>query len=388
MGIRGALRLARATYDLPDYSAVTLGGGGDVAQVADLPPEIAVAFGLSPDGDTVNRADAMTIPAVRRGRQVIAGTIGTLPLVAHRTDADGNVDAVERQLLEQPDPNTTRQHVLTWTVDDLLFYGISWWVVTERDATGYPIRARRVAPWEVTCDLVAGTVYVNGQKVADRDVIRFDGPDEGVIRNGGRTLKTCLLLEQAVRRFATLDVPLGLLRPAEGAQPLTEEEVSDLLDAWADARRKRTTGYLNRAVEYEQTQFNAEQVQLADSRMYQAAEIARLLNLPPRYVNAPQASGMTYANAEAERRDLVDTMGPYLAAIEQRLSLGDVTPRGQVVRFDLTQLVRGTTLDVLQAAEIGIRLGVLEPKEVRTDYLGRAPKDITPPAPTPAEVPA
>ena len=58
---------------------------------------------------------------------------------------------------------------------------------------------------------------------------------------------------------------------------------------------------------------------------------------------------------------------------KQRLSLGDVTPRGQSVAFDLVKLTRGTLLDVVTAAKDAVPAGLLTAKEIRTDYLGRPP---------------
>lgn len=368
-------------------SHVVLGGSADVAQVATLPLSVQQAFGLSP-GDQVDRRTAMTIPAVRRGRGVIVETIGAQPLVAHRRQGDV-VERIDRPLLEQPDPNTTRQYVLSWTVDDLLFHGVAWWRVTDRDDQGYPRHAEWIAKHRVRVDFLERRVYIDGEPAEDRDLIRFDGPDEGVLVYGGRTLRTCLLLEEAVRRLATLEVPTGTLETPEGGRPLNgapgsgaavsgiagdpRSEVEVVLDLWSESRRTRSTGYLAGLV-YKTHQFDAQQIGLHDARQHQAAEVARLLNLPPRYVNAPSASGMTYSNVESDRRDLVDTtLAGYIAALEQRLSLGDVTPRGTTVRVDLTQLLRGDTKTALEAADIAVRLKAMTSEEVRTDVLGRTP---------------
>lgn len=377
-------RLRADAAQLAAAASATI-GGGDVAQVAHLPREVAQAFGIYDGGERIDRATALTIPAVRRGRQVIAGTIGALPLVAVRVDDTGAAEHVRRPLLDQPDPTTTRQHTLTWTVDDLLFYGVSWWLVRGRDDHGYPRSVERIGPERLRVDLNAGAVYVDNRPVSDDDLVRFDGPDEGVLRYGGRTLRTALLLEEAVRNFARLDVPLGALRLTEGAADLDPAEIDALLDAWEAARRTRTTAYLNSAVTYETFQLDAQRTQLAEARQYQTAEVARLLNLPAHYLNAPSASGMTYQNVETARRDLVDTtLAGYLAAVEQRLSLGDVTPRGTTVRVDLTGLLRGDTASAVTVAATALSLGLITRGEARTDYLGRPPlPDAELPDPTP-----
>jgi phage portal protein BeeE len=378
VGIRKALGLTRAAdqlqTELARANVYLLESGtayGDVAAAGAL-----AAFGADADTDHVDRTTAMTVPAMRRARQVVCGTIGALPLLAHRTDADGTVTDVtaDRPVLTQPNPNVSRSYFLTWVIDDLFFHGVSWLRVIDRDPQGYPRQVERLRPDRVLVDLERQRVAVDGQLANDRDIVRIDGPDEGVLTYGGRTLRTCIRLEQAVRRFARLDVPLGTLKLAEGAAELSPDEVDELLDAWEAARASRTTAFLNRAVDYAPSQFDAEKVQLAEARQYQAAEVARLANLSPRYVNAPNASGMTYANVSDERRDLVDTsLGGYLVAVQDRLSMGDFTPRGTVVRWDLSGLLRGDLLTALQAAQLAVDLGAMTKDEVRTDVLQRPP---------------
>lgn len=364
-------------------------GGGDVAQVAHLGPAVAAAFGINLSSDYVSRRDAMTIPSVRRGRGIIAGTIGTLPLQGVRVDSSGAETAIERALLRQPDPDATRQFVLTWTVDDLLFHGIAWWRVTARDFQGFPTSAKWVPHGRVVPDFVNGTVRMDGVEVPNSDVIRFDGPDEGLLRTSGRMLRTCILLEEAVRRFARLDIPLGVFTPQPGAPELSPTQIGELLDEWEAARADRTTGYVNQSLKWDPVQFNAEQLQLADQLAFMDAAVARALNLPARYVGAKSGDSMTYSTVEADRRELLDlSLAPYVTAIDQRLSMDDVTPRGQLARVDTLPLLRGDMLNALKAGQIAMELGVMSDREVRNDLVGRAGEPpARPPAPQPA-VPA
>lgn len=399
MGLRSALARITGRTDALAAAAYYDIGGAETVTTTTLPAEVAAAFGLAIDLDTVTRKEAMTIPAMRRARQVICGTIGVLPLTAVRLGVDGSEVAVPCPLLDQPDRNTTRQHVLTWTADDLLFVGYSWWRVTEYSGT-FPNHAERLAPHRVFVDRIAGKVFVDGTEQDPHDLIRFDGADEGILATSATTLRTCVILEQAVRRHSDGLPPLDFLRLAENASALSSapgscgipgdprSEVDLLLDSWKDARRKRSTAYLNRAIEHGIVGFDAQKSQLAEAREYQAAEVARLTNLPPRYVNAPSATSMTYSNVESERRDLVDlALAPYLAPFDQRLSMPDVTPRGQVVRWDLTRLLRGDAAAASAAAKTGAELGVLGATEIRRDYFGRpgaVPADVPVLAPSPA----
>lgn len=368
--------------------------------LSSLDPAIAQAFGLNTTSDHVSRREAMSVPAVRRARAIIAGTIGTFDWQTLR----GDEIVTPAPLTSQPDPNATAQFVYSWTVDDLFCYGVSWWHVTARDFRGFPIACERVARERVAVALVGNVwrAYLDGREVADRDLIRFDGPDEGILATGSTTLRTAIMLEQATRRFARLDVPLGYLTPAEGAKNLStaagsaglgdeddRSEVDYLLDTWEDARSRRTTAYLNAATRYETVQLDARAIQLAEAKSEQAAEVARMCNLPPRYVNAPQASGMTYATTEGDRRELYDlTLRQYVTAISQRLSMGDVTPHGQRVAPDVLSFIQGDVKSVLEAAQIGVAIGAISGPEVRTRWLKLpATDDLPAPAPQAAPTP-
>lgn len=380
MGFRDTLRQIWTG----DQEALYRASLGDPLQVipsgsraVDLPVDVAAGFGVTVSDDRVTRRQAMSVPAVKRGRSIIAGTIGTLAFVPTRAGQDGSVERVTSgsaaTLLARLDPMATPQFTKTWTVDDMLFYGIGWWFVTERDAsTNYPTAVRRISPERVRITL--GTIYVDNHPLSAAEVanlIRFDAPDEGLLC-AARALRTCLDLEDAVRRNAKGQPPQDYLRPAEGAAELTPTQVDELLDNWEDARRRRSTAWLNRAVEHGVVGFDPQKGQLAEARQYQAAEVARLMNMDPGRLGAPSGSSKTYSTQEGERRDLVDvTLRPYLSAFQERLSMPDVTPHGTSVLVDTLPFLRGTTADAINAGALAVSSGLLSEQEVRVDLLGR-----------------
>ncbi len=340
------------------------------APMTSVPTDVLEAFGVH-TGGVVTRDAAMGIPAMRRGRQIIAGTLGTLPLRAMRRDTVGQLVPVERgatvSFLETLDPDATPQWTLTWTLDDLLFQGIAWWLITSRDSDGWPLTGRRVTNVQVR----GRAVWVDGQEANPEDVKRFDGPDRGVLHEGREALRTCLLLEQAAKRNATGLPPMDILSPVEGAPTLTTEEVRALLDEWRELRLENGTGWLNRSLEHHVVGFDARASQLVEARQHQAVEIARLLNLDAQELNAPAATGMTYTNTEAKRRDLLDvSLAPYMTALTQRLSMPDITPRRQLVQLDVTGFLRGTTADAIKASVEATGGPVMSSEEARHGLLG------------------
>lgn len=347
-------------------------GSSDVSQVATLPQEVAQAFGINTDTDYVTFDQAMSIPAVRAGVLTIAGKMGATPLVAVRVRAGNPPERVPRGFLDQPDPAATRAATMGDTITDLLFYGVAYWYVMARDSLGFPLQAARIHPSRVALDYASQTIRIDGDLVNTRDVVAFRAPDRGLLYHGARTLKTALMLEDAVRKFARLDVPLGLIEDEAGA--MLEDEIQVFLDSWEAARRTRTTGYLPVGLKYNSPGFNAQQVELADARGFQAAEIARLLNLPASVVNAPTGDSLTYATTVENARTLVDvTFAPFRAAVEGRLSMGDVTPTGTSVYFDFAEFQRGDIKSVIETGAAAVAAGLMTTDEVRTDWLHLGP---------------
>ena len=72
----------------------------------------------------------------------------------------------------------------------------------------------------------------------------------------------------------------------------------------------------------------------------------------------------TYQNSEQRRQDLLDfTLSAYMKAVEQRLSMADVTPRGYRAKFNLDSFLRGDTKGRMEAA-IGEPLGLYPPERL------------------------
>jgi len=104
---------------------------------------------------------------------------------------------------------------------------------------------------------------------------------------------------------------------------------------------------------------------MVDAREFQVAEIARATGLPPAMLGAP-AGGMTYSNVQAERRGLVDlALQPYMSAIEQRLSMDDVTPRGTTLMFLPNDFLRANPIEEAQLLSVLLDRDVITIDEAR-----------------------
>jgi len=370
-----------------------------------VPPEMrnAITFGgaIAP---RISRSEALQVPAVLRSRNLIAGTLARLPI--HIRDKDHQIQS-PTTLLDQIDPDIPNIVTIANTYEDLLFEGISWWRVLDFGWHGYPSFAEHISPHRVNVQgwvppvngsspsnsVGPARVYIDGYPVNDNEVIRFDSPNPPLLVHAARAIRTCLTLDSTASRYADEPVPLGYFTPKEGTHPREDEAlVTGLLDKWAQARARKQWGYVGSAWELKTLQFNAEQIQLADQRQHAVLEIARAAGVDPEDLGVSTTS-RTYQNAEQRRLDLVDfTFAPYMAALEQRLSMRDVLPRGYEAKVSLDGFLRGDTKARMDAYKVGKEVGAYTTDEIRE--LEDRPKltpsqraENAPPAAMPAQQP-
>ena len=257
----------------------------------------------------VTREQAMTVPAVARARNIIAGTIGSLPLETYDSN---DVELPNRVVIEQPDPAVPRSVTLTWLVDDLMFQGIAYLqILSVSNVDGRPYQMRRINPTRVTYNLSQDRTLIESYNLDGvllpneglGSLIVFNGVDEGILQRAGRTIKTAMELESAAYRMASEPVPTMVLNN-EGMN-LDADSVANLLSVFRQARRDRSTAYTEGPIKLQTLGFDSAQMQLTEGRQHSNGEIARLMGIPADYLSA-EVHSMTYSNQLDKRRELVD----------------------------------------------------------------------------------
>lgn len=310
----------------------------------------------------LTRELAMKVPAVRRAVRVICDAVASMPLTAWR----GLEPVPQSTFLRQPETWRPLAATLRETTDHMVFYPSAWWLVTSRDFTGRPLTAVVLDPRYVSVTHVPGSSEIEyvfatykGRQLPPEDLMRFDGPDEGVLRLGTVEIWTALRLELAAQTYADPEVPSGYLTNT-GEHRLTQAERELVMEQWRASRRRGSTAFFDANLSYQFIQAMPDQLQLVQGREESAAQIARLMNVPPHYVGAKSGSSMTYSTVAAQRRDLVDlSLAPYIQAIDGRLSMSDRngSPLGQTVRLDRADLLRSDAREDAEIGEILIRSG-------------------------------
>lgn len=291
-------------------------------------------FGVQ-DWLPLTRAEAMAVPAVARARNIVCTTLGRLPLLVER---DGAEVAPVPMVIRQPDPAQPRYVQLVWTIDDLIFSGVSWGLILSRLATGHPQHLRRIHPGGVEQEGNRFKVY--GEYVDPANLVRIDGPHEGILNYASRTLRVARSLENSAKRFADNPVPAVELHQTDDVE-MSEPKINALIASWVAARRGENGGvaYTSRNIDAKIHGQPAEHL-LTHGRNAAAVDAARVVGVPADAVDAaPEESSMTYANVESRNRTLIDYgMAAYAAAVEARLSMDDILPAGSTVRWDYSTI--------------------------------------------------
>jgi hypothetical protein len=314
----------------------------------------------------ISRNEAMSVPAVARCRNLIAGVISSMELTTELKATDEHVPNLPwLNQISKSAPNTV---TLSWIVDALLFYGTAYLEVTEvYQDDNRPARFEFVSNNRVIAQLNAMGTRVDEYWVDGKprpmsglnSLITIQLGGEGILANGARVLRAAVDLEKASAVAAATPVPAGILK--NNGADLPANEVAGLLAAWKRSRSERSTAYLTSTLDYQTTSFSPKDMMYNESQQYMATQIARLCNVPAYYISADMNNSMTYSNVQDERRQFVSlSLQPFISAIEQRFSMDDLTPNTQYISFDMDSgFLRANPLERLNVIEKMINLGLI-----------------------------
>jgi HK97 family phage portal protein len=313
----------------------------------------------------VTRQQALQVPSIKRCRDLICGTIASIPLEYYKKSTGEKIAAP--RWVEQPSKAQPRFETMYFTLDSLLMYGVAYWVITEtyledgRMANAEWVANSRVTFVTDSTNSYVTEYYLDGKPLPMSglgSLITFQ-KDEGILAVGGSTIKAALDVQKAAAIAAATPMASGILKNT-GAD-LPPAEVSGLLAAWKRSRQNNSTAYLTSTLEFQGTQFSPKDMLYNEAIQNLATECARLCSVDPYYVSASQNTTMTYANVQDERKQMVAfTLQPYVSAVEARLSMDDISTTGHYVKFALDDsFLRTEPMERLLVLEKMLALGLI-----------------------------
>jgi HK97 family phage portal protein len=324
----------------------------------------------------ISRKDAMSVPSVARARNLICGTIASIPLEYYKTST-GEVIAPPRWI-KQLSKNQPSFVTIAWIVDSLMMYGVSYLLVTERYAEdGRPSAFEWIANVRVTFTtdiygLHVTQYYIDANPVDMNDIVTIQGFDEGVLDRGARTIQAAVDVERAAAVNSAQPQAAGFIKNSGADLPAVE--VQGLLAAWKRSRQNNSTAYLTSTLDYQAVSFSPKDMMYNEAVQNLSTQIARVCNVPAYYLSADQNTTMTYANVQDERKQFYAlSIEPYVQAIQSRLSMDDISTAGHEVKFCVGDtFLKNDPLVEIQVLEKLLSLGLI------TTEQAMAMTDLTP----------
>jgi HK97 family phage portal protein len=359
--------------------------GKDKVQIdAQLPPAIMSdrfgvgsysyggLYGAGYGAGIMDRATALQVATVSRCRNLICGVISYLPLELYQKSTGKELESP--LWLEQPDMRQPRAVTLAYTVDSLIFYSQAFWRVTSLYADdGRPSGFEWVANTRVTVvtdpkGYEVEYYAVDGARVPMSGIgslVTFQSLLPGVLETGGRTIQAAIDVQKAAAVAAATPMATGFIK--NNGADLPEAQVQGILAGWKSARQNRSTAYLTSTLDYQTVGYSPKEMTYNDSSQYLSTEIARLMNVPAFMVSSDMNNSMTYQNVLDSRKEYVAySLQPYICAIEERLSMDDITRHGNIVKFAVDEtFLRADTMARLDAIEKMLALGLIDVEHAR-----------------------
>ena len=314
------------------------------------------SFGYN--GIGIDRNFALQVSSVARCRNLLAGVISSIDLSLYKKSTGEKLGSPV--WLEQPDQRQPRSVTISATVDSLIFFGICYWRTTSLYADdGRPSGFEWVANNRVTYTTNKyGTevqdYFVDGQLVPMSGIgslVTFQSLLPGVLQSASTTIKAAYDIQRAAAVSAATPMATTILK--NNGADLPETQIQGILAGWNSARRNRSTAYLTSTLTAENIGFSPKDMMYNEASQYLATEIARAMNVPAYMISADMNNSMTYQNILDGRKEFVAySLQPYISAIEDRLSMNDITNSQNQVRFAVS--------DTFLRADDQARLDVIE----------------------------
>jgi HK97 family phage portal protein len=329
------------------------------------------SFGYN--GVGIDRNFALQVSSVARCRNLVAGVISSIDLGLYKKSTGEKLGSPV--WLEQPDQRQPRSVTIAATVDSLMFYAVAYWRTTSLYADdGRPSGFEWVANNRVTYTTNQyGTevkdYFVDGQLVPMSGIgslVTFQSLLPGVLQSASTTIKAAWDVQKAAAVSAATPMATTILK--NNGADLPESQIQGILAGWNSARRNRSTAYLTSTLSAENIGFSPKEMGYVDFSQYLATEISRAMNVPSYLISADMNNSMTYQNILDGRKEFVAySLQPYISAIEDRLSMNDITNSSNQVRFAVDDtFLRVDAKDRLDIIEKMLNLDLIDVDQARS----------------------
>ncbi|MDD2772995.1 MAG: phage portal protein [Elusimicrobiales bacterium] len=331
-------------------------------------------------GVLVNERLSLNLSAVYACTQVLAQTIGSLPLVIYQRTADGKSRAATHPLYRILHDSPNREMTSMAWRQAIMLHLCLWgnhYSEIEFDSDGNPAALWPITPWRVTLKRIdgqlvyavaldSGVVTVPFRRMLHIKGLTYDGLlGLSPVRAAHETIGLGIGAQKYAAKFFANDArPGGVL---EHPGQLSDEAAARLRKSFERTHEgldnKFRVSVLEEGMKYAAVGVPPEDAQLLETRKYSVSEIARYFRMPLHKISDLERS--TNNNIEQQAIEFItDTIRPWLVNIEQELSFklfsGDYFPE-----FIIEGLLRGDIKARYEAYAIGRQWGWLSADDIR-----------------------
>jgi HK97 family phage portal protein len=339
-------------------------------------------------GVTVTEATALTYAPVWQAVSLIAGDVGSLPLIFYKRLENGGKerytahplysllhDAPNAEMSSMVFRETLQAHLLTWG---------NAFAEIERDGAGrvvglWPLLPSQVTPFRERGMLRYRVASYEGQPdvILDaRDMLHvpglgFDGIcGYGVVRQARQSLGLLAASERFGATFFGNGTTFGgaLKHPKVLGDKATKNLRESINGYHQGPDKAHRFLILEEGMDYVKFGVDPNDAQFLETRQFQIAEVARWFNLPVSKLREMENSSVR-ANIEQEALDyVISTLRPWLVRWEQEMKRKLISPLErniQHIEFNIEGLLRGDLESRYTAYSVGRQWGWLSANEIR-----------------------
>lgn len=338
-------------------------------------------------GQYVSPAVVEGLAAAYSAVQIIAETVGTLPLAVYRKVANGVREEEERHPVARlfhvaPNDLQTPSEFVTTMQANCLLHGAAYAEIV-RDGAGQPVALWPFHPGQVAVLRVPGTrrlIYQVSDEVSSRRLlpsevfaIRDRTDDPFVIRSRLDRAREALGGAVATERFAAATWRngarlSGIVSHPEAIGPDAARTLRESLQSlYGGAENAGRIGVLEEGMAWKEMSATPHDAELSEARRLAVLEVARVFNIPAPLLN--ELTNANYSNVvEMRRQFAAGTIQPWLVRWEQAVKrdlFSEAGRRSHDVEFDMDLLVRADFLTRLQGYRIGRETGLYSANDLR-----------------------
>lgn len=334
-------------------------------------------------GVRVSELNALTVPALFQGLQILSNDTASLPIDIYRLDGPNKSKELTHNLVRLlNDSASPDQSAFEWRFNSqwiATLFGRSYSAIEfvgGRPDALYPLDPRRVRKIKSNDGEIAYELTLDDgsqQTLFAYEVFELSAPmGVGILQAGRECLANAITMQEFQGRvLANGAIPSGAISLTKRLDPeATEALRRDWQALQGGASNAGRIAILQDYMSFQPFALTSQELQFIEGLKLSVEQIASMLNLSKARLNATQDSAVRSNLEQQAKEHVTSTLTPLCRRWEQEiqrklLSDRERQTRSHCVRFDFRELLRGDSQARFSSYQVGIQNGILSPNDCR-----------------------